>query len=241
MNSDQVQEDFEDTPFAEEIGDPPYETNVYPGRLVGFKRGPKPDWKQKKERERNIAEGKPDKEVDPEQWCWKFQFFDCDYEGQCIEDFTSRTFHVNSTAGKHAAALLGMEAYQEPEGGTAILAGKPALIHVTAKRDKSYVDKLSIYKPRKASKNGAKPIEAEVLVGSEIAEALEARSVEAQFKAVWNELKGVGWSQAELLAACKDVVPDFALFGKLTTPEQEAIVAALHKLDRVDDASDLPF
>lgn len=113
---------------------------VYPARLVGFKAEvKKPDWKL------TGAEGE-----DIYQYEWTLEVIDGECTGMRFKDFTNRTFHEKATAGKYAAALLGVPILLPGMvQSTGMLAGKTCqmwLVEVESKKTpgeyRNYVDKL---------------------------------------------------------------------------------------------------
>lgn len=113
---------------------------VYNARLVGFKSEvKKPDWKI------TGAEGE-----DIYQYEWTLEITDGEFEGMRFRDFTNRTFHEKATAGKYAAALLGVPTLLPGMvDSTRALAGKTCqmwLVEVESKKVpgdfRNYIDKL---------------------------------------------------------------------------------------------------
>jgi hypothetical protein len=113
---------------------------VYNARLVGFKSEvKKPDWKI------TGAEGE-----DIYQYEWTLEITDGEYEGMRFRDFTNRTFHEKATAGKYAAALMGVPVLLPGMlEGTGALAGKRCQMWLVEKENtktpgqyRNYIDKL---------------------------------------------------------------------------------------------------
>lgn len=126
-------------------------TGAYTAELAGFRVVDVPDWKLESKRQMH-----PDKEPDPRQWEWKFIILDGEYAGCDIIDYTTRSWHENARAHKHAAALLGKSKLDGSEGmSTKKLIGMKCQVVIVVKDgrngERSYVDKclpIPVRKPR---------------------------------------------------------------------------------------------
>lgn len=113
---------------------------VYTARLVGFKSDvPKPEWRL------TGAEGE-----DTLQYEMTLEITEGEYAGMRFRDYMNRTFHEKATAGKYAAALLGVPTLTPGMvQSTGQLAGKVCQMWIVEKESKktpgefrNYIDKL---------------------------------------------------------------------------------------------------
>jgi hypothetical protein len=108
-----VVEDIELSDFGSNGGTQDWDTapeDNYTLELIGWETVAKPPHKIESEAARNATEGKT-KQIDPQQWQITFKIADSEWDGITIKTWVNRTFHENSTAGKIAAALAGLEKY----------------------------------------------------------------------------------------------------------------------------------
>jgi hypothetical protein len=206
-----------------------------------------------------IANPPPDKPLpDPLQWRWKFKVISrddgaTDYEGTELWGYTERTIGISKAGVPYKArawanALLGYEMpADQDELDDEELVGKRCLGKVDDKKRNGEpgnkiigLDPLDaapdpIVGNRSKSKNG--------LVAVPAPASLTPKS---EFMAVWNELVSRDWKPKDLIKECKEAVPDFALFDKVTGPEQEAVIARLKELliqtlGSSEDGADIPW
>lgn len=146
---------FDDVEFEGGAELPERETipeDTYQAVLVGFRSDvDKPDWKQQQELA-NLVRKNPDAtlaDVDPKQYEFVFEISAGEYAGTRLAQYANRTFHEKSTAGKIAAALMGMDTFMrsvlQAQGGTRILKGKPCRIDVVEKATKRDPNELRNY------------------------------------------------------------------------------------------------
>lgn len=101
---------------------PTIPAGVYTGKLVGFRREPKPDWKLKGDEDEN---GK-------QQFKWTFVVTDGEYAGTDLVSWTNISWHEKSTAHKYGAALLGVPTLPVGVGmSTRQFAGRSCQLWVT--------------------------------------------------------------------------------------------------------------
>lgn len=143
-NGTETEQTFEDVNFEDHTstggGDwDTVPTSSYDLEIIGFKETKKTERKLQSDFAMK-QKTNPDirfEDIDQYQWEWQLQIIGGEDAGIILKDWTTRTFHENSRAGKIAAAAVGIDKYDvnvlRQYGGTRALMHKKVRCYVEEK------------------------------------------------------------------------------------------------------------